>query len=64
MKNLNPFDGFKHVYTPPGIMVYSLIEINGVQEFAFCIKEEMQYINRYKYPLIEVRIGMLKINNF
>jgi hypothetical protein len=63
MENLNPFDRFKHIYTPPRIMVYSLIEVNGTQEFAFCIKEEMQYINRYKHMTIEVRLGILKINN-
>lgn len=63
MENLNPFDRFKHIYTLPGIMVYSLIEVNGTQEFAFCIKEEMQYINRYKHMTIEVILGMLKINN-
>lgn len=63
MENLNLFDRFSHIYTPPGTMVYTLIEVNGKEEFSFCIKEEMQYINRYKHPMIEVRIGILKINN-
>ena len=63
MENLNLFDRFSHIYTLPGTMVYTLIEVNGKEEFAFCIKEEIQYINRYKHPMIEVRIGILKINN-
>ena len=63
MKNLDPFDRLSHIYVPPGIMVYTLIEVNGKEEFAFCIKEEMQYINRYIHPIIEIRVGMLKINN-
>lgn len=64
MGNLNPFERFKDVYNPPlGTMVYDLVIVNGQTEFAFCIKEAMRYINKYKYPLIEIRMGIQPIDN-
>lgn len=60
MGNLNPFQRF---IAQPGIMAYELVEFNGITEFAFCIKEETKYIKRHKYPLIQLRMGMLKLDN-
>lgn len=63
LNQLNPFNQFKNIYTPPGMMVYSLIERNGQTEFSFCIKEETRYIHKHKKPKVEVRMGIFEIGN-
>jgi hypothetical protein len=56
---------FLQVYTPAGRMIYELISQDNINfKFSFLIKEETKYINKYKYnPAIEVRIGMIKIDD-
>lgn len=61
---LNPFERYKEIYTPPGIMVYDLISVDfGEPEFAFFIKEETPYIFKHPKPLIEVRMGIMQMKN-
>lgn len=57
---MNPFQRFN---ARPGTMVYELVEFDNIIEFAFCIKEETKYIKRHKYLLIQLRMGMLKLDN-
>jgi hypothetical protein len=56
---------FLQVNTQSGRMIYELISQNNIDFiFAFLIKEETKYINKYKHnPIIEVRIGMIKIDD-
>ena len=63
MTNLNPFERFKHILTPFGTMIYSSAEINKQRKFIFCIEEKTKYIKKYTSTKIEIRIGLIKVNN-